>query len=43
MLPLFGDDLSIRLFGVDTPEIRGMSDEVKALKSASEIELKKPQ
>ena len=31
MHPLFGDDLSIRLFGVDTPEMRGTSDEVKAL------------
>ena len=33
MHPLFGDDLSIRLFGVDTPEMRGTSDEVKALAS----------
>jgi endonuclease YncB( thermonuclease family) len=31
MHPLFGDDLSIRLFGVDTPEMRGTTDEVKAL------------
>jgi endonuclease YncB( thermonuclease family) len=29
--PLFGDDISIRLFGVDTPEMRGTTDEVKAL------------
>ena len=29
--PLFGDDLSIRVFGIDTPEMRGTSDEVKAL------------
>ncbi len=53
--PLFGDDLSIRLFGVDTPEMKGTSDEVKALamqaqqvtekalKGASKIELKNPQ
>jgi endonuclease YncB( thermonuclease family) len=31
MHPLFGDDLSIRLFGVDTPEMRGATDDVKAL------------
>ena len=55
MHPLFGDDISIRLFGVDTPEIRGTTDEVKALamqaqqvtekalKGASKIELKNPQ
>jgi endonuclease YncB( thermonuclease family) len=55
MHPLFGDDLSIRLFGVDTPEMRGTSDEVKALamqaqqltekalKGASKIALKNPQ
>ena len=55
MHPLFGDDLSIRLFGVDTPEIRGTTDEVKALamqaqqltkkalKGASKIELRNPQ
>ena len=55
MHPLFGDDLSIRLFGVDTPEMKGTSDEVKALamqaqeltenalKGASKIELKNPQ
>jgi endonuclease YncB( thermonuclease family) len=30
MHPLFGDDRSIRLFGVDTPEMRGTTDEVKA-------------
>ena len=53
--PLFGDDLSIRLFGVDTPEMKGTTDEVKALamqaqeltenalKGASKIELKNPQ
>jgi endonuclease YncB( thermonuclease family) len=52
MHPLFGDDLSIRLFGVDTPEMKGTSDEVKALamqaqqvtekalKGASKIETK---
>ena len=52
---LFGDDLSIRLFGVDTPEMRGTSDEVKALamqaqqltekalRGASKIELRNPQ
>jgi endonuclease YncB( thermonuclease family) len=55
MHPLFGGDLSIRLFGVDTPEMRGTSDEVKALamqaqqvtekalKGASKIELRNPQ
>jgi endonuclease YncB( thermonuclease family) len=31
MHPLFGDVIPIRLFGVDTPEIRGTTDEVKAL------------
>ena len=48
-------DLSIRLFGVDTPEMRGTTDEVKvlakqaqqltekALKGASKIELRNPQ
>ena len=53
--PLFGDDISIRLFGVDTPEMKGTSDEVKALamqaqqvtekalKGASKIELRNPQ
>ena len=29
--PLFGDKLSIRVKGIDTPEIRGTSEEVKAL------------
>jgi endonuclease YncB( thermonuclease family) len=55
MHPLFGDDISIRLFGVDTPEMKGTSDEVKALamqaqeltekalKGASKIELRNPQ
>ena len=55
MHPLFGDDISIRLFGVDTPEMRGTSDEVKALamqaqqvtekalQGASKIELRNPQ
>ena len=55
MHPLFGDDISIRLFGVDTPEMRGTTDEVKALamqaqqvtekalKEASKIELRNPQ
>jgi micrococcal nuclease len=55
MHPLFGDDLSIRLFGVDTPEMRGTTDEVKALamqaqqltekalKGANKIELRNPQ
>ena len=55
MHPLFGDDLSIRLLGVDTPEMRGTTDEVKALamqaqqltekalKGASKIELRNPQ
>ena len=26
--PLFGADLSIRVFGIDTPEIKGTSDEL---------------
>ena len=55
MHPLFGDDISIRLFGVDTPEMRGTTDEVKALamqaqqltenalQGASKIELRNPQ
>jgi len=55
MHPLFGDDISIRLFGVDTPEMRGTTDEVKALamqaqqvtekalKGASKIEPRNPQ
>ena len=29
-VPIFGDELSIRLAGVDTPEMKGTSDEVKA-------------
>jgi endonuclease YncB( thermonuclease family) len=53
--PLFGDDVSIRLLGVDTPEIRGSEDRVKvlaqkarkltekALMGAKIIELKNPQ
>jgi endonuclease YncB( thermonuclease family) len=53
--PLFGDALSIRLFGVDTPEMRGTTEEVKALAmkaqkvtrkalaEASKIELRNPQ
>ena len=55
MHPLFGDDISIRLFGVDTPEMRGTTDEVKtlamqaqqvtekALQGASKVELRNPQ
>jgi endonuclease YncB( thermonuclease family) len=31
MHALFGDDLSIRVLGIDTPEMKGTSDEVKAL------------
>jgi endonuclease YncB( thermonuclease family) len=53
--PLFGDDVSIRLHGVDTPEIRGSDERVKALvekardltakalQGANRIELKNPQ
>ena len=53
--PLFGDKLSIRVKGIDTPEIRGTSDEVKALavqareltentlKGAERIELRNPE
>jgi endonuclease YncB( thermonuclease family) len=52
--PLFGDDVSVRLFGVDTPEMRGSEDRVKllaekarklteqALMGAEKIELKNP-
>ena len=29
--PLFGKEIAIRLFGVDTPEMKGTSDKVKAL------------
>ena len=29
--PLFGDDVSVRVNGIDTPEITGESDEVEAL------------
>ena len=55
MHPLFGKEIAIRLFGVDTPEMKGTSDEVKALakeaqqltekalKGASKIELRNPQ
>jgi endonuclease YncB( thermonuclease family) len=55
MHPLFRDDISIRLFGVDTPEMKGTADEVKALamqaqqvtekalQGASKIELRNPQ
>ena len=53
--PLFGDKLSIRVKGIDTPEIRGTSEEVKALavqareltkntlKAAEMIELRNPE
>ena len=53
--PLFGDDISVRVLGIDTPEMRGTSDEVKALaykaknrtqellSDAKMIELKNPQ
>ena len=53
--PLFGDKLPIRVKGIDTPEIRGTSDEVKALavqareltentlKGAERIELRNPE
>ena len=54
-VPIFGDKLSIRLAGVDTPEMKGTSDEVKALakqareltekalQNADQIELRNPQ
>ena len=54
-LPIFGDKLSIRLAGVDTPEMKGTSDQVKALakqareltekalQNADQIELRNPQ
>ena len=53
--PLFGDNLSIRVKGIDTPEIRGTTDEIKALaerareltantlKGAEMIELRNPE
>ena len=53
--PLFGDDISVRIAGIDTPELKGSSDEVKALaykaknrtqellSDAKTIELKNPQ
>ena len=53
--PLFGDDISVRVAGIDTPELKGSSDEVKALaykaknrtqellSDAKTIELKNPQ
>ena len=53
--PLFGDDISVLVLGIDTPELRGTSDEVKALaykannrtqellSDAKTIELKNPQ
>ena len=52
---IIGDDISIRINGIDTPEIRGTSEEIKAkayqardyledrLKGASQIELRNPQ
>lgn len=53
--PLFGDNLPIRVKGIDTPELRGTSEEVKALaeqareltentlKGAEKIELRNPE
>ena len=53
--PLFGDKLSIRVKGIDTPELRGTTEEVKALafqareltentlKAAERIELRNPE
>ena len=53
--PLFGDDISVRVAGIDTPELKGSSDEEKALaykaknrtqellSDAKIIELKNPQ
>ena len=53
--PLFGDDISVRVLGIDTPELKGSSDEIKALaykaknrtqellSDAKTIELKNPQ
>ena len=29
--PFFGDDISVFVAGIDTPELKGSSDEVKAL------------
>ena len=53
--PLFGDDVPIRVSGIDTPEIRGVEDRVKELgfeardlaekllRGAERIELRNPQ
>ena len=53
--PLFGDKLPIRVKGIDTPELRGTTEEVKALaeqareltentlKGAKKIELRNPE
>ena len=53
--PIFGDDVSVRVNGIDTPEITGESDEVEALarkardfvqaklEAATQIELRNPQ
>ena len=53
--PLFGDDVLIRISGIDTPEIRGVEDRVKELgfeardlaekllRGAERIELRNPQ
>jgi len=53
--PVFGDDVSIRVNGIDTPEITGETDEVEALArkardfvkdklaAANQIELRNPQ
>lgn len=53
--PIFGDDVSVRVNGIDTPEITGQTDEVEALarkardfvkaklEGAAKIELRNPQ
>ena len=55
LAPIFGEKLSIRVKGIDTPEMRGTSEEVKALavqaraltedtlKGAQRIELRNPE
>ena len=55
LAPIFGEKLAIRVKGIDTPEIRGTSEEVKALavqareltehtlKGAQRIELRNPE
>ena len=38
--PLFGDHITVRLAGIDTPEIKGMCDEEKALAKQAQASLR---